>query len=118
MPGDRRPVAVILEVSDLERSVSLCRDGFGLDLHPGDNAVEDRWIGGVHAEISWTQGSYLHFALYSAKVSQPLVHRSASPSKTSKLLTQRQWMVVPESSTSLGQNSGVEAHGMRTSTET
>ena len=67
MPGDRRLVAVILEVSDLERSVSLYRDGFGLDLHPGDNAVEDRWIGGVHAEISWTQGAYLHFALYSAK---------------------------------------------------
>ena len=67
MPGDRRLVAVILEVSDLERSVCLYRDGFGLDLHPGDNAVEDRWIGGVHAEISWTQGAYLHFALYSAK---------------------------------------------------
>ena len=67
MCGDRRLVAVILEVSDLERSVSLYRDGFGLDLRPGDNAVEDRWIGGVHAEISWTQGAYLHFALYSAK---------------------------------------------------
>ena len=67
MPGDRRLVAVILEVSDLEKSVSLYRDGFGLDLRPGDNAVEDRWIGGVHAEISWTQAAYLHFALYSAK---------------------------------------------------
>jgi predicted enzyme related to lactoylglutathione lyase len=67
MSGARRLVAVILEVSDLERSVSLYRDGFGLDLRPGDNAVEDRWIGGVHAEISWIQGAYLHFAIYSAK---------------------------------------------------
>jgi predicted enzyme related to lactoylglutathione lyase len=67
MAGDRRLVAVILEVSHLERSVALYRDGFGVDLHPGDNAVEDRWIGGVHAEISWTQGAYLHFALYCAK---------------------------------------------------
>jgi predicted enzyme related to lactoylglutathione lyase len=67
MPGERRLVAVILEVSDLEKSVSLYRDGFGLDLRAGDNAVEDRWIGGVHAEISWTQGTYLHFALYPAK---------------------------------------------------
>jgi predicted enzyme related to lactoylglutathione lyase len=67
MPGDRRLVAVILEVSDLEKSVSLYRDGFGLDLHPGDNAVVDRWTGGVHAEISWTQGAYLHFALYATK---------------------------------------------------
>ena len=67
MTGNRRLVAVILEVSDLERSVVLYRDGFGLDLHPGDNAVDDRWIGGVHAEISWTRGAYLHFALYAAK---------------------------------------------------
>jgi predicted enzyme related to lactoylglutathione lyase len=67
MTGDRRLVAVILGVSDLEKSVALYRDGFGLDLHPGDNAVEDRWIGGIHAEISWTRGAYLHFALYPAK---------------------------------------------------
>jgi predicted enzyme related to lactoylglutathione lyase len=60
-------VAVNLEVSDLERSVALYRDGFGVDLHPGDNAAEDRWIGGVHAEISWTRGAYLHFALYPAR---------------------------------------------------
>lgn len=67
MAGDRRLVAVILEVSDLVRSVALYRDGLGLDLKPGDNAVDDRWIGGMHAEISWREGSYLHFALYAAK---------------------------------------------------
>jgi predicted enzyme related to lactoylglutathione lyase len=62
-----RLVAVILEVSDLERSAALYRDAFGLDLHPGDNRVDDRWTGGRHAEISWRDGSYLHFALYPAK---------------------------------------------------
>jgi predicted enzyme related to lactoylglutathione lyase len=67
MAEGRRLVAVILEVSDLERSVALYRDGFGLDLHPGDNAVDDRWIGGIHAEISWNEGAYLHFALYPTK---------------------------------------------------
>ena len=67
MAEDRRLVAVILEVSDLGRSEALYRDGFGLDLHPGDNAVDDRWIGGIHAEISWREGAYLHFALYAAK---------------------------------------------------
>ena len=67
MAEDRRLVAVILEVSDLGRSVALYRDGFGLDLHPDDNAVDDRWIGGIHAEISWRKGAYLHFALYPAK---------------------------------------------------
>jgi|ERR1039457_3945831 predicted enzyme related to lactoylglutathione lyase len=65
---NRRLVAVILEVSDLDRSTALYRDGFGLDLQSGDNAVDDRWIGGRHAEISWRKGAYLHFALYPAKV--------------------------------------------------
>jgi predicted enzyme related to lactoylglutathione lyase len=65
---DRRLVAVILEVSDLDRSTALYRDGFGLDLQPGDNAVDDRWIGGPHSEISWREGAYLHFALYPTKV--------------------------------------------------
>jgi predicted enzyme related to lactoylglutathione lyase len=63
----RRMVAVIVEVADLERSTALYRDGFGIDLHRGDNGVEDPWIGGLHAEISWTEGAYLHFALYQSK---------------------------------------------------
>jgi predicted enzyme related to lactoylglutathione lyase len=62
-----RLVAVILEVSDLDSSAALYRDAFGLDLCPGDNGVDDRWIGGRHAEISWREGAYLHFALYPAK---------------------------------------------------
>jgi predicted enzyme related to lactoylglutathione lyase len=62
-----RLVAVILEVSDLDRSETLYRDGFGLDLNPGDNGVDDRWTGGRHAEISWHEGAYLHLALYPAK---------------------------------------------------
>ncbi|HXQ75768.1 MAG TPA: hypothetical protein VN791_04675 [Acidimicrobiales bacterium] len=65
--GGGRLEAVILEVTDPERSEALDREGFGIPLHPGDNGVEDRWIGGRHAEISWTGGAYLHFALYPAK---------------------------------------------------
>jgi len=67
MPKQGRLVAVILEVSDVDSSVALYRDAFGLDLHPGDNEVDDPWIGGKHAEISWREGAYLHFALYPAK---------------------------------------------------
>jgi predicted enzyme related to lactoylglutathione lyase len=67
MPEHGRLVAVILEVSDLDSSAALYRDAFGLDLHPGDNRVDDQWIGGRHAEISWKEGAYLHFALYPAK---------------------------------------------------
>jgi predicted enzyme related to lactoylglutathione lyase len=61
-----RLVAVIVEVSDLERSAALYRDGFGVELSPGNNEVDDRWIGGDHAEVSWYEGSYFHFALYPA----------------------------------------------------
>jgi predicted enzyme related to lactoylglutathione lyase len=67
MAKDGRLVAVILEVSDLDSAVALYRDAFGLDLHPGDNGVDDRWVGGRHAEISWREGAYLHFALYPAR---------------------------------------------------
>jgi predicted enzyme related to lactoylglutathione lyase len=67
MAQHRRLVAVILEVSDVDSSAALYRDAFGLDLHPGDNGVDDRWTGGRHAEISWGEGAYLHFALYPAK---------------------------------------------------
>ncbi len=67
MAGSGRLEAVVLEVADLEKSELLYREGFGVPLQPGDNAVEDRWIGGRHAEISWRDGAYLHFALYGAK---------------------------------------------------
>jgi predicted enzyme related to lactoylglutathione lyase len=67
MADDRRLVAVILEVSNLDRSTALYRDAFGLELVPGDNGVDDPWIGGRHVELSWRDGAYLHFALYPAK---------------------------------------------------
>ena len=66
MAENPRLVAVILQVTDLERSTRLYRDAFGVELHPGDNEVDDPWIGGRHSEISWRAGAYLHFALYAA----------------------------------------------------
>ena len=77
-----RLVAVILEVSDLDSSAALYRAAFGLNLHPGDNGVDDQWIGGRHAEISW---GGLTFTLPSIqrRSSRPQVHRSQSPSTTS-----------------------------------
>lgn len=67
-----RLVTVVLEVSDLERSVELYRNGFGLDLHIDDHAgadhgAGDRWISGRHAATTWTDGEFLHFALYESK---------------------------------------------------
>ena len=67
-----RLVAVILEVADLDRSVRLYRDGFGIELHASDHDDgNDRWIGGAHAAISWTSGAFFHFALYAAKGDGP-----------------------------------------------
>ena len=63
---------MVLEVSDLDRAVALYRDGFGLDLHltdhgGGGHGADDRWISGRHAATTWTDGAFLHFALYESK---------------------------------------------------
>lgn len=72
MTRSPRLVAVVFEVADLDRSERLYREGFGLDLHAshhddGDDNEDDRWIGGRHAALSWSEGAFLHFALYAAK---------------------------------------------------
>jgi predicted enzyme related to lactoylglutathione lyase len=72
MGRESRLVTVVLEVSDLARATALYRDGFGLDLHisdheGGDHGEGDRWISGRHAATTWTDGAYLHFALYETK---------------------------------------------------
>jgi catechol 2,3-dioxygenase-like lactoylglutathione lyase family enzyme len=67
MANPNRLVAVVLEVSDLDASLQLYRDGFGLDLHVDDHEGDDRWISGRHAATSWTDGAFLHFALYETK---------------------------------------------------
>lgn len=72
MSEQRRLAAVVLEVSDLERAMELYRDAFGLDLHlsdheGGEHGADDRWTSGRHAATSWTDGAFLHFALYESK---------------------------------------------------
>ena len=61
-------MAVVLEVSDLDRSARLYREAFGIELKPpDDHAGDDRWIGGRHCALSWTDGAFLHFTLYESK---------------------------------------------------
>lgn len=58
---------VALNVSDLERSLAYYRDAFGIDFHMGTNEpVSDPWTGGHHAAFSWTEGAFLHFAIFPA----------------------------------------------------
>lgn len=63
----QRLTAVVFTVSDLDRAVQLYQDGFGLDLHLDDHQGDDRWISGRHAATSWTDGAFIHFALYATK---------------------------------------------------
>lgn len=62
-----RLVTVVLTVADLDRSMTLYRDGFGLDFHIGDHDGDDPWTSGRHAATSWTDGAFIHFALYATK---------------------------------------------------
>ena len=71
MAGNRI-VAVVIEVADLERSARLYREAFGVELkRPDDHGGDDRWISGAHCATSWTEGAFLHFALYEAKSEPP-----------------------------------------------
>ena len=62
-----RLVAVVLTVSDLDRAVHLYAGAFGLDLHIDDHQGDDPWTSGRHAATSWTDGAFVHFALYETK---------------------------------------------------
>jgi len=62
-----RLVTVVLITSDLDRAVELYGAGFGLDLHLGDHHGDDPWTSGRHAATSWTDGAFMHFALYASK---------------------------------------------------
>lgn len=77
-----RLVAVVMEVADLDRSAALYRDGFGVALktpddHGGGDGT-DRWVSGRHCATSWTDGAFLHFALYEAKTDERTVHAQVS----------------------------------------
>jgi predicted RNase H-like nuclease/predicted enzyme related to lactoylglutathione lyase len=54
--GDNRLVFVTLHARDLGASARLYRDAFGIPLHEGQPPQP-------HAEVSWAEGAYLHFAL-------------------------------------------------------
>ena len=71
MAESSRIVTVVIEVADLDRAVRLYREGFGVDLQTSRHNDDDRWIGGRHAAVSWTDGAFFHFALYQAKDDEP-----------------------------------------------
>jgi lactoylglutathione lyase len=62
-----RLVTVVFTVSDLDRAADFYSGAFGLHLHMGDHHGDDSWTGGRHAAISWSDGEFMHFALYETK---------------------------------------------------
>lgn len=60
---------VAFNVSDLAASERFYRTILGLPLHASahDTELDDPWYGGRHAACSWTDGAFLHFALYPAR---------------------------------------------------
>jgi predicted enzyme related to lactoylglutathione lyase len=60
-PVGARLVFVALRVRDLEASVRFYRDAIGIPLREAGSVDEE-----THCEYSWTDGAYLHFALFSA----------------------------------------------------
>lgn len=62
-----RLVTVVLTVSNLDQAVKLYSDGFGLHFHFDDHEGGEPWISGRHAATSWTDGAFMHFALYQSK---------------------------------------------------
>ncbi len=66
-----RLTAIILRVDDLEVSELFYRDALGIDLQRSQHDDGDPWIGGVHAAHSWSDGAFMHFALYPAGDARP-----------------------------------------------
>jgi catechol 2,3-dioxygenase-like lactoylglutathione lyase family enzyme len=63
---DRRLTFIALNVFDLRESVRFYRDTLGIPLADAnhDSEKRDPWYGGEHAALSWTDGAFIHFALY------------------------------------------------------
>jgi predicted enzyme related to lactoylglutathione lyase len=62
-----RLVTVVLVVSDLDRAAALYTEAFGMEFHVDDHHGDDPWTTGRHAATSWTDGAFMHFALYASK---------------------------------------------------
>jgi predicted enzyme related to lactoylglutathione lyase len=67
--SNERLTFVALNVSSLANSLHFYGGILGIPLAEISHDAEKRdpWYGGNHASYSWTDGAYLHFALYPAQ---------------------------------------------------
>jgi len=68
-----------LNVSDLKVSADFYCNILGVPLHTEshDAELEDTWYGGEHSALSWTDGAFIHFAIYPYRDPERPVTRSA-----------------------------------------
>ena len=71
-----RMIFIALNVADLARSAAFYRAAFGINFHSDCNdPADDTWYGGEHSAFSWTDGAFLHFALFPALPPERAVSR-------------------------------------------
>jgi len=77
--SEHRLTFVALNVSDLDRSLDFYRDILGVPVRETahDAELDDPWFGGRHAACSWTDGAYLHFAIYPSREPERPTSKSA-----------------------------------------
>ena len=76
---DRRLTFVALSVSNLTQSAEFYRTLLGVPMRDechGDE-LNDPWYGGAHPAYSWTDGAFLHFAIYPSREPQRPVATAA-----------------------------------------
>jgi predicted enzyme related to lactoylglutathione lyase len=77
--SNHRLTFLALNVTDLELSTNFYRDILGVPVARSshDSELDDPWYGGEHAALSWSEGAFLHFALYPSRIPERPVTRSA-----------------------------------------
>ena len=75
----RRLTFVAISVTSVKDSADFYRALLGVPLRDEshDEELNDPWYGGVHAAYSWTDGAFLHFAIYPSREPQRPVTTAA-----------------------------------------
>ena len=79
MTSNPRLTFTALNVSDLDASITFYRLILGAALKDSNHDEEknDPWYGGRHAACTWTDGAFMHFAVYPTKLPERPVSTAA-----------------------------------------
>ena len=68
--SETRLTFLAISSNDLEASIEFYCLILGdlLETESHDSELDDPWYGGHHAACSWTEGAYIHFAIYPTRM--------------------------------------------------